>query len=201
MITIQDELLVNTVGVLKRCNIRYCLIFGTLLGAIRDNSLMSYDSLDIDIAIFSQPWKNDTLWHKFIVELHKLKYKIVEVRKNYMCIKPEFIDSHLHVDFYYFSSNEEMVYSYKGPHMEFLFNRTYFDELSSIEFLGTTMSIPMFPEEVLAVTYGGDWRTPKTADEMYSSGKPYYNMRPVTIQPSELISYTYVEPLYEADLL
>ena len=74
--TKQEKLLVDVSNILEQCGVKHCLMWGTLLGAIRDNKLIEWDSKDLDLGIFDSFWKYDKTWYKFNILLLKHNYRV-----------------------------------------------------------------------------------------------------------------------------
>ena len=67
-----DPNLAETIGILEKNNIQYWLCHGTLLGIVRDNELIPWDT-DIDIGVWYSKNLNEKL--KTIMTDHEYKQK------------------------------------------------------------------------------------------------------------------------------
>jgi len=190
---LDEKLLVDVSKLLAKYNIKYCLIFGTLLGVYRDNKIIEKD--DIDLAIFSQFWKDDKLWHNFFIDLYKLGYCIHELAYNYICIKLRDINTDLHIDLYFFK-NTDNLYQYQNSQRLYTFISDYFEKLDNIEFRNNIFNIPNNTEKFLEYHYGNDWKIPRTPEDTY---RP--NSISVVDDYEKLYTFTYIESIYKKDLL
>jgi hypothetical protein len=67
-------MLIDISDLLDKYEIKYCLMFGTLLGAVRNDEFI--ETYDLDLGLFEQFWKNDDIWYKFNVDLYKSGYRV-----------------------------------------------------------------------------------------------------------------------------
>ena len=153
----------------KQLNIRFFLDGGTLLGAIRDKHIISYDS-DFDFGVFRTEFP--------IGVIQNLKIKLVNGGFYFKRFgdKYESSSEHPHMikftshyarwntDFFIFEQREKDYY-HKGWNGYFYFLKETLDTLDEIEFLGFKLLVPHNPELYLEHLYGKDWKTPKHMDK------------------------------------
>jgi len=146
--------------VMDGAGIPFILIFGTLLGAIREKGFIVYDS-DVDVACYAQD-------HKKIINV----VKTLESKGFYVPNKNEcplhdhfFVRNGERIDIWWFDEiDDDWVYD-----KYIRYNKKYFDNPESIEFLGTAFLVPNNPEKFLELTYGEDWKVPKHINDKKSS--------------------------------
>lgn len=174
----ENDLLKKVSNVLDGFKIKHCLMFGSLLGIVRDNTL--FEKNDIDFGIFDQFWKNDNLWHSFVIHLKDNGLRIKDMSFNYICIDDYTAN---HVDLYLLirDSNEYIV---KVTGIIAHFPHSDFDTLSDTEYLGKKYLIPNNIEDHLARNYGIDWRIAKSQPDNTNSR--------TSIDNYEKITYTYI---------
>jgi len=144
--------LVSCAEVLDELDASYMIIFGTLLGAYRDNSLIPHDS-DVDMAI------SYTEIDKLILALPALKnrgFDVVRYMENEIVSVGKNGD---YVDFYLFKPHRGNIEILSCVEMYALV-ATDFICGNSIRFLGRDFPIPQNPEAFFLQYYGSDWRTP-----------------------------------------
>jgi len=178
----QKQMLLDISDLLDKYNVKHCLMFGTLLGAIRENNFLEWDNEDIDLGIFEQFWKpNDLLWRNFNLDLRNSGYYVKDMAYNYICIASK-NNPNLHIDLYLLlKTPEEYQVIVTGIIAHFPFED--FDTLDTISFMGKIFNIPHNVETHLVHNYGPNWRTPSTEIGMYSR-TPVNNYNKIT--------YTYI---------
>lgn len=142
--------------VMDKHGIHFALIFGSLLGAIREGKPIDWDS-DADVACFEHDHRKI---HRVITDLQADGFAVVP--KDYCPIHDHFvIRDGEKIDIWWFcDTGTEWFYD-----KNIRYPKKYFDKLDKMEFLGDTFRIPNNPEEFLTVTYGEDWRTPNKNKE------------------------------------
>jgi hypothetical protein len=179
----QKQFLLDVSGLLDKYGVRHCLMFGTLLGAIRDNAFIPWDNEDIDIGFFDQFWKDDKLWVDFNVDLRRTGYRIRDMGYNYICIDRGRV---LHTDMYLLMRDEE-EYKVKVTGICAHFPHEDFDTLDDCHFMGKEFLIPHNVCSHLERNYGPNWCKPEQDHEFQYSRTPIDNF--------EQITYTYIVPV------
>ena len=171
--------LLETKTILDQANIKFWLNFGTLLGAIRDGALISYDH-DIDLRILARTWKPSLCkvfekrqfrcqlvrpqWqHPLCSKL--IKYIQLRKRSNFPII--------LAMAYYYAPKKVYVTFPHPTTATKCmaLTPKKYYDADYFIEFLGTLFRVPVNPEEYLSRVYYGDWREPSNDPKYYAQGR------------------------------
>lgn len=143
------ELLAIIKSHLDAHDIPFHLMFGTLLGAVRDGEFIEWDT-DVDIAIL------DRYQNRMIDSLSDCPLKLIRVGDFYCTMrhKLDYIDIYTYVD-------EGEKYAYCGGISRFFDEeKNVFDDWSEIEFKGMRFRTVENPKASLARWYGADWRTP-----------------------------------------
>ncbi|MGE7090252.1 LicD family protein [Lysinibacillus sp. NPDC048646] len=153
-LNVARENLLTVVETLDSFKIDCWLIFGTLLGAVREKDFIVHDK-DTDVGVF-----------------YKDKYKIVEVvkvllEKGFQLIRTEEGDTLIslmrnneYLDLYLFRKKNISNQS-KWFCVGFYINGEFFNRFEEIEFLDRKFNIPNNSEKLLSELYGGDWKIPK----------------------------------------
>ncbi|MBO1926352.1 hypothetical protein J3998_02075 [Thiomicrorhabdus sp. 6S2-11] len=145
--SIASENLLLLKSVLDKDGVFFGLIYGTLLGAYRDNDFISHDE-DADIYILDE----DRI--KVIDLLFFLREKGFEVAR-YENDLLSVIRKNDYIDIYIFKKS----FGGRKCNGDFLPNR-FFKKTSKIEFLGCIFNAPGTVEDFLEFAYGKTWKTP-----------------------------------------
>ena len=132
-------------------NVPFLLIYGTLLGAVRDQDFISHDS-DVDLATLSENYATvREICHS--PKFGKYGFQLVRDSKHLISV----LRKEEHIDLYFFSDCESeyrcMSFRIAGEQLR--------DGHSRIEFLGRTFCTVKNPVADLRWRYGDDWKTPK----------------------------------------
>ncbi len=151
--------------VLDKHNIKFWLIFGTLLGAVREGDFLSWDD-NINVAVYEEDFlqkiddvKNNFMEESFIfriipkkrgtkINLHRFKHK--------NSLEALFLDPS------YKDNKYRLSNSFKHP-------RKYFENDGTIEFKGKIFRVPTPVEKYLSFLYK-KWRTPIKLEELETPG-------------------------------
>ncbi|WP_242092376.1 LicD family protein [Aestuariivivens sediminicola] len=141
--------LLDLKGVLDGNNIKFGLIYGTLLGAIRENNFIEHDE-DIDLYILEE--------HKealldVLPEVIELGFSVIRYDGKLLSIKRH----EEYIDFYFFKKTSS---NYRKCDLGLKAKCRYLENTEDYEFLGSTFQIPVEPEKFLVDLYGKNWRTP-----------------------------------------
>jgi len=184
------DLLKIVVKTLEKYNIEYYLDMGTLLGAVREDGLMSWDD-DVDISLI-----NEDDYHKIPTVLNEIKrqykcetnlYTIRDSQKEYSRYKDKHVEPRdiefANIDKYHiakirnnrvYNPDEANImldlfftYTYKDYIHWFMFGKVYkvpaslLDAgLKKIDFHGISANIPVNYDDYLKSIFGENWRIP-----------------------------------------
>lgn len=167
------NVLVKVDEALKNTGITYFADFGTLLGLVRDNAFMKWDS-DMDFGVLSDGKKNEAdMWNALENAL-----KNVGLRKKKTCtydgriIEQTYSRGVLTIDFFlhFFTENNDNVYlAYKKKSYDYTQDNEYhltllkmyrFGKSEIRDFNGIKVSVPYKAESYLASVYSETWRIP-----------------------------------------
>lgn len=156
----------------REAGLRPFLMWGTLLGQVREGELLKHDR-DIDIGIVSKDYaKKDAL----VAAMRKRGYELsVDKGYKFKFARPQH-ELLLDVDVFYDWHGMMVCASRQkdGTILGEAFSGNAFDRLREVPFLGKLkVLIPDPPEPVLKAIYG-DWRTPVHISS-YSSGRDPLN--------------------------
>lgn len=144
----------------KEFNLDLYLIYGTLLGAIRDKDFILHDT-DVDLAYFSKHNNPILVRKEFLYICNILKNKNLYLRnRGYKHIDSKAISDKFIFDIWCSYSIGDTLYL--GPFKQ-TFMRDTFIPLKKINFKGTFFNIPNKPEIFLCSFYKS-WETPIKSD-------------------------------------
>lgn len=143
-----------SISILSKYNVKPFLMWGTLLGAIREHGFIPHDT-DVDMGIKVEDVNS---LERAIPELYSNEFKICRYKKGYIY---SFIYKGVICDFdvirkafFPYSLNFAFV-------LEQLFPKRFFLSLDKICFCGLDVYVPHNPESFLECRYGKDWRVPQ----------------------------------------
>lgn len=139
--------------VLRGTSIRFGLVFGTLLGAVREGDFIDYDE-DTDLFVLGEDRER---FLDLLPILRENCLELVRYRDGFISLmrKDEYIDV------YFFERKTKISLSAIRT-----FNNAYelpaqlLEEVSEVPFQGVMINIPKDSESVLEIFYGKEWRTP-----------------------------------------
>ena len=174
---LSDHLLLEALGQLKQTlekdGIEPFLIFGSLLGPIRDGRFIPGDG-DLDLGILGKKEFRRAL--DLIQKSSNFKVRRIR-RFEHESVKAEVhCKNGVKLDFKVFFSEQNGVTSWYTNNVGIVLKKTYPHTLRirKIEFLGQGVAVPEDPEKFLEWQYG-DWQTPDSYYSMITSG-PIHGM-------------------------
>jgi len=168
--TVMSKNLLDFKKIMDKYNVPFVLIYGTLLGVVRNNDFISNDT-DVDVACFFHTNlhnENNMIFVK--KEMSQLGFDIV----NNDCMPYNW-------DVFIRNGEKIEIWWYQKIDKEWIFNNIYrypeqyFDRLDTVSFLGKNFKVPYNRLIWLELTYGLDWRIPVSKDS--GDGNPR-DMRP-----------------------
>lgn len=158
--------LVDVRDVLIAMDLKYFLIDGTLLGAVREKDFIAHDQ-DIDLGVFGEDWSMKTL-REFE---NRCRLKGLPFHKSYGIFGQAFEQSvkrdgiKLDLFFYWRRGDKRIFHAFKGPKLDedtitYEYPVGLIENLAPMEFKGEVFSAPAYFEKVLIAKYGPDWRIP-----------------------------------------
>ena len=156
---------------LDQIGLTHCLMYGTLVGAIREEEIVYYDD-DVDVVLFQKETKGRDIIGELKKILEPLGYYFctasIEGQLSFFYIAKKDPGCKEKVDVYvYFEregDNEKIWFPQYVNHRElgpvirgFPYTKKYFDNLKKIDFLGESYNVPSPPEEFLEELWGDWW--------------------------------------------
>ncbi len=151
------ELLELTKLLFSRKGLRFSLVFGTLLGAVRDKEVIHGDE-DVDVFVESEEELRSIL--PFLQQNGLCLCRIIEQKLYSFRVR----GSKYYIDIYIkrpISSIWGYRYCYLCGH---ILPKRLIKHFSPIDFLGGTYLVPQKPERFLEFWYGKSWRVPISGD-------------------------------------
>lgn len=145
---IAKAILIDVSKILEENLITYGLIYGTLLGAYRDNDFIEWDE-DVDIFVL------DEFRDNFLSMLDFFQKKGLEIIR-YEGDLLSLMRQGDYIDIYFFKKNK---YGGRSCGNDVISNK-YFEKLESIDFLGKKFPTLGNVESFLITAYGQGWRVP-----------------------------------------
>lgn len=139
--------------VLDSNHVKFLIMHGTLLGAIREKAFIKHD-IDIDTCTIDEEGLIN-----IVPELDKIGLKLCRYETNVIY---SFIRNGVYIDVYIVNKLQGLIKPFYVRYLNRIIPRKYFYFTKKMEFLDTTFSIPNHSMKLLEFWYGKDWRTPKS---------------------------------------
>jgi len=159
----------DSIACLEKNKLKYFIIDGTLLGAIREGDFIGHDT-DIDIGVFMEEWSIRTLSDVLVDFMEKgfILYHSFGVFGEHFELS--WRRHSIKVDFFFYYKHEDNIrfnaFLNGGRNIEtdlltYEYPAENFDNLIKYYFNGLEVIIPDDPKQILEIKYGKDWETPK----------------------------------------
>ena len=189
----QDEIFTHLKfisGYLTQNNIKHWLMYGTLLGAVRQNDIIPYD-YDFDLGIMYEDYEKVLLFNEFLNQYNYSLEKtsgVVYCYKNLkqsetrfrVSLKVKFNTNPVADLYIYFKCQDEYLRRYdKEEGILYWPNSVipfyFIENLNQIRIRDTIFPCPIFPEILVEHWYGQMWNTPIKANSQGGQGHPEYD--------------------------
>ena len=137
--------------ILDEHKVKFLIMHGTLLGAIREQKFIKHD-IDIDTRTFDERGLINT-----IPALDKAGLKLCRYEKNLIY---SFIKDGIYIDVYIVNKLQGLIRPFYVKYLNRIIPRKYFRHTKKMDFLGESFNIPSHSIELLEFWYGKNWRTP-----------------------------------------
>ncbi len=149
--------------ILDQAGIKFWLIAGTALGAVRDKGFIPWD-IDVDLTVMAKEWNFPKLFKEFGNKGFRCVKKIYPKLYKDKPLGTVIFRQGIQVDIdliYYYPPEDLIVFLPVKPHNHgTLQPAKFYRGENFINFLNTTVGIPYPPEEYLELYYGANWRIP-----------------------------------------
>jgi lipopolysaccharide cholinephosphotransferase len=164
------QYLLEISNIYDKYNLKYFLLHGTLLGAIRDGNIIDNDT-DIDLGHLKNWWSNGILVAKVTKDLYNKGFKIKRIWNGGERIA--ICKNNIRISNEYYKRKGKVFFNY-GDNGYREFSETFFKKLDRIDFLGRIFNAPHNPKKFLKLLYGKDWKIPISKDKT-----KYYNRKSI----------------------
>jgi phosphorylcholine metabolism protein LicD len=149
---INKEISKNNLLALKKCfddnNLNFGLIYGTLLGAVREKDFIEHDE-DTDIFILDE---NKSLLFDSLFDLRNIGLEVGRLTPSLLSL----IKDGEYIDIYFYKIKNNYIRECEGYEI-----KSYMlEELENYNFLGENFKVPKNPEKMLEILYGKNWKIP-----------------------------------------
>ncbi|WP_289054453.1 LicD family protein [Carboxylicivirga marina] len=138
---------------LNKRNVRYGLMFGTLLGAVRENDFIDHDE-DTDVFVLEE---DRDIVMQSLFSLEEKGLKVI----RYLPILISLMRDNEYIDLYFFHKTRDLYYrKVRKFGIHHVLPAKFLEEVSLYGFCGGKYPIPIEKEKVLETLYGKDWKVP-----------------------------------------
>ena len=159
--TLAKEALLHIYKKFEKNNLKFFLIFGTCLGAVRDRNFIKHD-IDIDLGIYYKD--KHKLIESISILLNEYEFKVLKISSEEESITVVY--KNIIIDIGLFSKKKN-YYIYNNFY-ENKMPQNFLDQLDTINFLGENFYIPSQVESYLKYQYGKNWKTPVPEWDYYN---------------------------------
>jgi len=160
--------------ILNRCEIKYYLSEGTLLGAIRDGNFIAWDH-DLDLRVEPTDWKSsmrEEFERSGFQYLDAICPKLYQDKSSGCVVIKRDIHTDVALNYYYPPEDLRLTLPHRPNTHNTLRPARFYRGDHFIDFLGIKVRVPYPPEEYLQMLYGKDWRIPRKDNCYLSCQKP-----------------------------
>ena len=150
-VTIAKKNLLDFKKIMDSENIVFCIMHGTLLGAIREKRFIGHD-IDIDTCVLDE--------QKLIEAIPMLDSEGLKLCRYEPTGIYSFIRNGVYIDVYIVNELKGIMNPFYVRYLYKVIPRKFFKNLKTMEFLGETFTIPNHTLQLLEFWYGKNWRIP-----------------------------------------
>lgn len=147
--SIAKKNLLDVKEILDNEGLYFGLIFGTLLGAIRENDFISH-AADTDLFILSE---DEEKFRLVLVKFHEIGFKLIRFERSGLY---SISRNNEYIDFY---TMKPFAKGVRFCGAKYVLEKYILDTVL-FEFLGTHFIVPRKSTEFLRLHYGNNWKTP-----------------------------------------
>ena len=141
--------LLNVKEVLDKNKVKFGLIYGTLLGSVREGNFIVHDE-DVDLFILDE---DKYVLFNSLHDLLNIGFKVCRYDDKLLSI----IRDDEYIDFYFF---RKFLIFFRKSSAGLTYKASFLEETKSQLFLGATFQVPKETESFLKVLYGVNWKIP-----------------------------------------
>lgn len=149
--TVAKNNLLDFKRIMDNENIVFCIMHGTLLGAIREKGFIGHD-IDIDTCVLDE--------QKLIEAIPMLDREGLKLCRYEPTGIYSFIRNGVYIDVYIVNELKGIMNPFYVRYLYKVIPRKFFKNLKTMEFLGETFTIPNHTLQLLEFWYGKNWRIP-----------------------------------------
>ena len=149
--TIAKQNLLDFKSILDQNKIKFLIMHGTLLGAIREQDFIKHD-IDINTCTC-----DEEKLVKVIPLLDKIGLKLCRYEPTLIY---SFIRDGVYIDVYIVNILQGLISPFYVRYLNHIIPRKFFRNIKKISFLGEKFQIPNHSIQLLEFWYGKNWRTP-----------------------------------------
>lgn len=140
-------------SILAETHIKYGLMFGTLLGAVRGGDFIEHDE-DVDIYVLYEDMLD---FLRLLPKFDAIGLRLVRVHEGEISL----MRKNDYIDINFFKSRKNILFqSVRSLNGNYSYQSKWLEETVDHDFLGMIVPIPKYSERILMKTYGKTWRTP-----------------------------------------
>jgi phosphorylcholine metabolism protein LicD len=173
------QLLLRAIKIVEKCEIKYWLTGGVLLGIIRNQSLIPHDG-DLDLAMYKTQATPEIL-NKLTIEMEKIGFLLLKQSENRIKFKHNITNTKFEIFYFRKYLKYYWAYCWKGYHY---YPKRYLDTLEVYECNGFKFAVPNDPKGYLKYKFGPNWTKPI---KNFKKPRDYHNYFPKNLNYRKIL--------------